>query len=105
MLDIPCLIDPFSQIYLHFTGQIFCFQMNSCLNICDAEFSSHKSFCMAQSIEKFLCFPSGKNSFRSPLVSFLYERGWRQNFNRSGFPGPDEEVCCQCTFYYFQGLL
>uniref|UniRef100_A0A5B7AIB8 Methyltransferase type 11 domain-containing protein n=1 Tax=Davidia involucrata TaxID=16924 RepID=A0A5B7AIB8_DAVIN len=29
--------------------------------------------------------------FRSPLVSFLYERGWRQNFNRSGFPGPDEE--------------
>lgn len=30
---------------------------------------------------------------RSPFVSFLYERGWRQNFNRSGFPGPDEEVC------------
>ncbi|KAK7292005.1 hypothetical protein RIF29_07613 [Crotalaria pallida] len=29
--------------------------------------------------------------FRSPLVSFLYERGWRQNFNRSGFPGHDEE--------------
>ncbi|KAG6771345.1 hypothetical protein POTOM_022696 [Populus tomentosa] len=29
--------------------------------------------------------------FRSPLVSFLYERGWRQNFNQSGFPGPDEE--------------
>ena len=29
---------------------------------------------------------------RSPLVSFLYERGWRQNFNRSGFPGPDDEV-------------
>ncbi|CAN7062860.1 unnamed protein product [Brassica rapa subsp. trilocularis] len=29
--------------------------------------------------------------FRSPLVSFLYERGWRQNFARSGFPGPDEE--------------
>ncbi|KAJ1440083.1 S-adenosyl-L-methionine-dependent methyltransferase [Sesbania bispinosa] len=29
--------------------------------------------------------------FRSPLVSFLYERGWRQNFRQSGFPGPDEE--------------
>nr|AAD12007.1 hypothetical protein [Arabidopsis thaliana] len=29
--------------------------------------------------------------FRSPLVSFLYERGWRQAFKRSGFPGPDEE--------------
>ncbi|GFS35764.1 S-adenosyl-L-methionine-dependent methyltransferases superfamily protein [Actinidia rufa] len=27
----------------------------------------------------------------SPLVSFLYERDWCQNFNRSGFPGPDEE--------------
>ncbi|KAG5226003.1 methyltransferase [Salix suchowensis] len=27
----------------------------------------------------------------SPLVSFLYERGWRQSFNQSGFPGPAEE--------------
>lgn len=32
-------------------------------------------------------------TFKSPLVSFLYERGWRQSFNQSGFPGPDEEVC------------
>ena len=38
---------------------------------------------------------------RSPLVSFLYERGWRQNFNRSGFPGPDEEVICfLCELLY-----
>ncbi|KVH94364.1 hypothetical protein Ccrd_003562 [Cynara cardunculus var. scolymus] len=36
--------------------------------------------------------PSRTELFRSPLVSFLYERGWRQNFNFSGFPGPDEEV-------------
>ncbi|KAM7511609.1 hypothetical protein LguiB_010484 [Lonicera macranthoides] len=35
--------------------------------------------------------PTGTELFRSPLVSFLYERGWRQSFNRSGFPGPDEE--------------
>ncbi|XP_071729582.1 uncharacterized methyltransferase At2g41040, chloroplastic-like isoform X2 [Rutidosis leptorrhynchoides] len=35
--------------------------------------------------------PSRTELFRSPLVSFLYERGWRQNFNLSGFPGPDEE--------------
>ncbi|KAK9100496.1 hypothetical protein Scep_023926 [Stephania cephalantha] len=35
--------------------------------------------------------PTRTELFRSPLVSFLYERGWRQNFNRSGFPGPDEE--------------
>ncbi|KAI5061535.1 hypothetical protein GOP47_0024040 [Adiantum capillus-veneris] len=36
--------------------------------------------------------PSGTELFRNPLVSFVYERGWRQNFARSGFPGPDEEV-------------
>ncbi|XP_007202300.1 uncharacterized methyltransferase At2g41040, chloroplastic [Prunus persica] len=35
--------------------------------------------------------PAGTELFRNPLVSFLYERGWRQNFNRSGFPGLDEE--------------
>ncbi|EOY31264.1 hypothetical protein QUC31_019860 [Theobroma cacao] len=35
--------------------------------------------------------PVGTELFRSPFVSFVYERGWRQNFNRSGFPGPDEE--------------
>lgn len=30
--------------------------------------------------------------YRSPLVSFLYERGWRQNFVWGGFPGPEREV-------------
>ncbi|KAI4335626.1 hypothetical protein L6164_014258 [Bauhinia variegata] len=35
--------------------------------------------------------PARTELFRSPLVSFLYERGWRQNFAQSGFPGPDEE--------------
>ncbi|KAJ4959586.1 hypothetical protein NE237_026697 [Protea cynaroides] len=35
--------------------------------------------------------PNRTELFRSPIVSFLYERGWRQNFSRSGFPGPDEE--------------
>lgn len=29
--------------------------------------------------------------FRSPLTSFLYERGWRQNFQTAGFPGIDKE--------------
>ncbi|KAG0503775.1 hypothetical protein HPP92_003847 [Vanilla planifolia] len=29
--------------------------------------------------------------FRNPLVSFLYERGWRQNFIWGGFPGPERE--------------
>ncbi|XP_048318273.2 uncharacterized methyltransferase At2g41040, chloroplastic-like isoform X2 [Ziziphus jujuba] len=35
--------------------------------------------------------PTRTELFRSPLVSFLYERGWRQNFSQGGFPGPDEE--------------
>lgn len=35
--------------------------------------------------------PARTELFRSPLVSFLYERGWRQNFSLSGFPGPEEE--------------
>ncbi|KAF5208036.1 S-adenosyl-l-methionine-dependent methyltransferases superfamily protein [Thalictrum thalictroides] len=29
--------------------------------------------------------------FRNPIVSFLYERGWRQSFSKRGFPGLDEE--------------
>jgi hypothetical protein len=32
----------------------------------------------------------------------LYERGWRQNFNRSGFPGPDEEVCLSWLLVWFK---
>ncbi|CAN6163305.1 unnamed protein product [Urochloa humidicola] len=44
--------------------------------------------------------PARTELFRSPLVSFLYERGWRQNFNRSGFPGLDEEF--QMAQDYFQ---
>jgi hypothetical protein len=29
--------------------------------------------------------------FRSPLISYLYERGWRQGFEKAGFPGIDVE--------------
>ena len=32
-----------------------------------------------------------EDTFRNPFVSFLYERGWRDSFKRSGFPGADEE--------------
>mmetsp|Transcript_44723 Transcript_44723/g.83525 ORF Transcript_44723/g.83525 Transcript_44723/m.83525 type:complete len:440 (+) Transcript_44723:75-1394(+) len=35
--------------------------------------------------------PAGTSTFQSPLVSFAYERGWRNSFASSGFPGPDEE--------------
>lgn len=30
-------------------------------------------------------------TFRSPFTAFLYERGWRQQFKRAGFPGIDKE--------------
>ncbi|OMO93822.1 Methyltransferase type 11 [Corchorus capsularis] len=35
--------------------------------------------------------PMATELFRTPLVSFLYERGWRQNFIFGGFPGPEKE--------------
>ena len=31
-------------------------------------------------------------TFQFPLVAFLYERGWRANFIRAGFPGASEEA-------------
>lgn len=33
-----------------------------------------------------------RDLFTSPSVSFAYERGWRQGFQRAGFPGPDKEA-------------
>ncbi|KAL4422656.1 hypothetical protein ABPG75_008853 [Micractinium tetrahymenae] len=33
----------------------------------------------------------GTTTFQSPLVSFVYERGWRQGFAWAGFPGADKE--------------
>ncbi|XP_028757423.1 uncharacterized methyltransferase At1g78140, chloroplastic isoform X3 [Neltuma alba] len=36
--------------------------------------------------------PASTELFRLPLVSFLYERGWRQTFSVwGGFPGPEKE--------------
>ncbi|KAL0045331.1 hypothetical protein WJX82_003898 [Trebouxia sp. C0006] len=35
---------------------------------------------------------AGQDIFRNPLVSFIYERGWRQGFKSAGFPGADEEL-------------
>jgi hypothetical protein len=33
----------------------------------------------------------GTELFRSPLISFAYERGWRAGFAWAGFPGVDQE--------------
>ncbi|KAK7856207.1 putative methyltransferase, partial [Quercus suber] len=36
--------------------------------------------------------PPSTEFFRFPLISFLYERGWRQSFSIwGGFPGPEKE--------------
>lgn len=35
--------------------------------------------------------PTSQSLFQSPLVSFAYERGWRQSFAWAGFPGADSE--------------
>jgi SAM-dependent methyltransferase len=35
--------------------------------------------------------PPAQELFRSQLTSFLYERGWRDNFKTAGFPGIDTE--------------
>ena len=39
------------------------------------------------------------DTFRNPFVSFLYERGWRDSFKRSGFPGIDEEFAEVCEWF------
>jgi ubiquinone/menaquinone biosynthesis C-methylase UbiE len=45
----------------------------------------------------------GTELFRQPLISFIYERGWRQNFAGAGFPGPDKEY--QMAMEYLQSAV
>ena len=40
-----------------------------------------------------------RDMFTSPVISFVYERGWRQAFQRLGFPGLDQEA--QMAMDYF----
>jgi len=37
--------------------------------------------------------------FRSPWTAFLYERGWRDNFKRAGFPGIEKEFLEVSDFF------
>ena len=41
--------------------------------------------------EIFSVFSMQTGIFRTPAMAFLYERGWRQNFDAMGFPGIDAE--------------
>lgn len=45
--------------------------------------------------------PVSVSLFQSPVVAWLYERGWRDNFARAGFPGPDAEAQLARTFFNF----
>jgi len=50
--------------------------------------------------------PASTSTFQSPVVSFVYERGWRSSFASSGFPGPDEEFRLAQEFLHEgEGLL
>lgn len=35
--------------------------------------------------------PTSQSLFQQPLISFVYEKGWRQSFSWAGFPGESEE--------------
>lgn len=41
----------------------------------------------------------GSRFFQNPLISSIYERGYRQNFERAGFPGPQKEFEEALTFF------
>ncbi|KAI6682356.1 hypothetical protein NL676_036237 [Syzygium grande] len=73
-------------------------------NKCNKSYSSKDNFLdptLAAGLRDYIeVKPERTELFRSPLVSFLYERGWRQNFNCSGFPGRDEEF--KMTQEYFK---
>ncbi|XP_074263017.1 putative methyltransferase At1g78140, chloroplastic [Silene latifolia] len=41
--------------------------------------------------------------FSAPAMSYIYERGWRQNFGLGGYPGPDREF--EMAKEYFKPVL
>ena len=43
-------------------------------------------------INSSLSGPQSVEIFKNPLISTIYERGWRQGFAWAGFPGLDEEA-------------
>jgi hypothetical protein len=58
---------------------------------------------LASSGLQFAGAPIRQELFRTPLVSFLYERGWRQGFASAGFPGIEKEY--DLVMDFFQGIL
>ena len=49
--------------------------------------------------ELFSLFSMQTGFFRSPVAAFIYERGWRQNFDQAGFPGIEKEFA-ECSEFF-----
>jgi DNA-directed RNA polymerase subunit RPC12/RpoP len=43
--------------------------------------------------------PLRQELFRTPVVSYLYERGWRESFKQAGFPGIEKEYELAMEFF------
>lgn len=54
---------------------------------------------VAAAIAATLTQPPKQGLFQSPLVSFLYERGWRDNFAVAGAPGPAAEAAAAAAWF------
>ncbi|KAL0702111.1 hypothetical protein Bca4012_058233 [Brassica carinata] len=67
-------------------------QCKTCKNSYSSS-ETHLDLAMASGTKHYTePLPLSIELFRNPLVSFLYERGWRQNFMWGGFPGPEKEM-------------
>ncbi|GAB0497051.1 hypothetical protein MMPV_008374 [Pyropia vietnamensis] len=53
----------------------------------------------AAAIVAALTQPPKQGLFQSPVVSYLYERGWRDNFEVAGAPGPAAEAAAAAAWF------
>jgi len=54
---------------------------------------------LADEVKEVFATRTQTQLFRSPLLGFLYERGWRQNFRNAGFPGIEKEFVEVTEFF------
>ncbi|KAL6317138.1 hypothetical protein AAG906_029890 [Vitis piasezkii] len=67
------------------------FHCSSCKKACFGN-ETHLDLTVATGAKEYdESMPAATEIFRTPLISFLYERGWRQNFIWGGFPGLEKE--------------
>ncbi|GER40275.1 S-adenosylmethionine-dependent methyltransferase [Striga asiatica] len=68
-------------------------QCKTCRKLYSANNISHMDLTITGASENLSTepLPASIQLFRLPLISYLYERGWRQCFYFGGFPGPEKE--------------